>query len=319
MSLLRVAMFVALASQTFANSPQTSSPRASVSVGADISNTDSHRAYATGSLDLDDRWTVDAAVARADLEMPEAETQSTLASINLSYDIHGLSVGAGYRHSEIDGVSRSDDWLVRGSYRFDELRFGLEVGKRDSTLAPSSFTEDLGAGTGVVSGISRCRVNGLGYRGSADLDRPTWSGFATLRVFDYDDYDCTLEISGGGPTGNPLPARARGRALGRRLAAATLDDVIGVTSRLAPREAALLESSASIGFTTPVTARWIAGLELSRDVEKLDGSEYLTGTVTASTQLHRDWTLELSLGYSMADDIDDSAFAGVRVITYFLR
>jgi hypothetical protein len=79
-----------------------------------------------------------------------------------------------------------------------------------------------------------------------------------------------------------------------------------------PRETALLESSLSLGFTTPVSARWIGGVELYRDVEKLDGSEYLTGVVFADTRLDDTWTLELSAGYSAADLIDDSAFAGVR-------
>jgi hypothetical protein len=75
----------------------------------------------------------------------------------------------------------------------------------------------------------------------------------------------------------------------------------------------LLESSAEIGFKMPVSQNWIGGVELFRDVEKLDGSEYLTGIVSAATRLGDTWTLELSLGYSAADVIDDSAFAGVRV------
>ena len=88
---------------------------------------------------------------------------------------------------------------------------------------------------------------------------------------------------------------------------------------MVPPEASLLESSLAIGFTTPVSRDWIGGVEIDRDVEKLDGSEYLTGIVSASRVLDADWTLELSLGYSMADEIDDSVFAGVRIITYFRR
>jgi hypothetical protein len=316
----RAAALAVLTAPAFANSPMIESTVGSASVGVDVSNTDSRRVYAAGDYSFSDRWTLDGAIALADIDLPDASTQSTLAGVNLTYGFDRFSVGGGFRHSEIDGASRSDDWLVRGSWRYDTARFGLEVGHRASSLAPSAFTEDLGGTLGVASGISRCDVDGIGYRGSVNLDRPAWSGFASLRMYDYDDFDCTVEITPViGAPGHGPPAHARGRAVGRRLAAVPLESIIGATSRLVPREASLLESSASIGFTTPVASAWIGGIELDRDVEKLDGSEYLTGIVSASTVLDHDWTLELSLGYSVADHVDDSAFAGVRVITYFRR
>jgi len=314
------AALATLAIPAFAESPPTQGTNGSASVGADISNTDSRRLYATGEYALNDRWSVDAALARADVELPDASTQSTLVGANVSYRFGSFRVGGGFRHSEIDGVSRSNDWLARGSWRHETMRLGLEVAHRAATLAPSEFSEDLGGTTGVVSGTSRCAVDGMGYRASFDLDRPTWSGFAALRVFDYGDFDCALDItsvSGPSGPGRGPPPHARGRALGRRLAAPTLDTVLGATSRLVPREASLLESSLAIGFTTPVSRDWIGGVEFDRDVEKLDGSEYLTGIVSASRMIDSDWTLELSLGYSAADEIESSAFAGVRVITYF--
>jgi hypothetical protein len=314
-----------LAGCALANTPDGPSTVASVSIGADVSNTDSRRLYATGDFDVAKDWSVNAGLARSDLDLPGESTQSTLASAGVGHRLGAFTVGGGFRHGEIDGVSRTNDWLVRGSWRNDAARLGLEVGRRDATLAPSAFTEDLGGEIGVVSGVSHCDVDGIGYRASVDLDRPTWSGFASLRVFDYDDFDCTLDIaSAGGPSppGPPAhgpPPHARGRALGRRLAGATLDEVIGATSRLVPHDAALLKSSASIGFTTPVSSTWIGGLEIDRDVEQLDGGEYLTAIVSASRLLTSDWTLELSLGYSLADAVDDSAFAGVRFVTYFRR
>lgn len=290
----------------------------SVSAGLELSDTDSTRVYLAGSTNLNEHWSLDAGLTRADIELPDITTQSTLASAGVSRTFGDFTVGAGFRHSEIDDVSSGREWLVRGSANYQALRFGLEIGRRESTLDPSPFVEDLGPGIGVVSGISRCRVDALGYRGSVNLDRPTWSGFVSLRVFDYGDYDCALEItSGGGPPGNGPPPHARGRALGRRLAATTLDPAIGAVSRLVPREVSLLESSASLGFSTPIAGRWIGGVEAYRDVEKIDGSEYLTGVLTAGTRLTDTWSLELSLGYTAADVIDDSAFAGVRVTAAF--
>ena len=307
-----------LAGTAGAGTPTDGARKTSVSAGFELSDTDSRRVYLAASTDLNEHWNLDAGLTRADIELPDFTTASTLASAGVSRSFGDFSIGAGFRHSEIDDVSSSREWLVRGSANYRALRFGLEVGRRESTLDPSPFEEDLGAGIGVVSGISRCRVDALGYRGSVNLDRPTWSGFVSLRVFDYGDYDCALEItSGGGPPGNGPPPHARGRALGRRLAATTLDTAVGAVSRLVPREVSLLESSTSLGFSTPIAGRWIGGVEAYRDVEKIDGSEYLTGVLTAGTLLTDTWSLELSLGYTAADVIDDSAFAGVRVTAAF--
>ena len=307
-----------LAGTAGAGTPTDGARNTSVSAGFELSDTDSRRVYLAASANLNEHWNLDAGLTRADIELPDFTTESTLASAGVSRSFGDFSVGAGFRHSEIDDVSTSREWLVRGSANYQALRFGLEVGRRESTLDPSPFVEDLGADIGVVSGISRCRVDALGYRGSVNLEQPTWSGFVSLRVFDYGDYDCALEItSGGGPPGNGPPPHARGRALGRRLAATSLDPAIGAVSRLVPREVSLLESSASLGFSTPIAGRWIGGVEAYRDVEKIDGSEYLTGVLTAGTVLTDTWSLELSLGYTAAGVVDDSAFAGVRVTAGF--
>jgi hypothetical protein len=313
-----LSMVAVLAATACAGTPADEARNTSVSAGLEVSDTDSRRVYLAASTHIDEHWSLDAGLTRADIELPDFTTQSTLATAGVSRAFGDFSVGAGFRHSEIDGVSSSREWVVRGSANYQALRFGLEVGRREATLDPSPFVEDLGPGIGVVSGISRCSVDALGYRGSVNLDRPTWSGFVSLQLFDYDDYDCALEIvSGGAPPGNGPPPHARGRALGRRLAATTLDTAIGAVSRLVPREVSLLESGAALGFSTPIAGRWIGGIEAYRDVEKIDGSEYLTGVLTAGTLLTDTWSLELSLGYTAADVIDDSAFAGVRVTAAF--
>jgi hypothetical protein len=289
--------------------------------GLEVGDTDSNRLDAGVAVQFLERWRANASVARAHVAFPDVSTNSTLVGAKLGYDVGPFSVGGGYRHGEIEDVSTSRGWLVSGAYVHREVRFGLEIEARDTTLEPAVFTEDLGGTLGIVSGVSHCSVAGRGYQGRVDWDRPTWSLFASLRVFDYDDYDCELDLatvvpSGGGNgngNGNGPPPRARGRAVGRRLAQASVDDVVGAASRLVPREAALLDSSAALGLSAPVAGQWIGGAELYRDVERIDGSETLTGLVFAGRRLSDAWSIELSLGYSLADDIDDTAFAGVRV------
>jgi hypothetical protein len=312
--LLLATAAMVLTTPTFAAEETPGTARASVYAGVTLANTDSQRVDAGAFVQFRDAWSASAAVARADVELPDTNTRSTLAAAKLSYDFGAFGLGAGFRYGEIDAVSESRGLLATAFLEHRELRFGLEIERRETTLEPSTFTEDLGSGLGLVSGIARCSVDGLGVQGRVDLERPAWSAFAALRGFDYDAYDCALEItSAGAAPGNGPPPQARGRALGRRLAAPSLNQSLGAASRLAPREAALLKSTASLGFTMPVTARWIGGVELYRDVEELAGDDYLTGVVFASTRLDDTWSVELSLGYSAADRIGDSAFAGARV------
>jgi hypothetical protein len=292
---------------------ETPATRTTVYAGVEIGNTDSRRFDAGASVRLRDAWGASVALARANVELPDSRTQSTLFSTRISYDFGKFGVGLGFRHGEIEEASRSRGWFASGSYEHRELRFGLEVESRQSTFEPAAFTEELGGAIGLVSGTSHCAVDGLGYQARVDWDRPTWSAYGSLRVFDYDDYDCALDITGpGAPPANGPPPHARGRALGRRLAAAGIGQIGGATSRLVPRETALLESSAALGLTLPISGQWIGGGDIYRDVERLDGSDYLTGLVFAGTRLGDTWAVELSLGYSTADLIDDTAFAGVR-------
>jgi hypothetical protein len=312
-------VWLATLTAALCGSRATAGPRTMVYAGLEIGDTESDRLDAGVSVQFLENWNAGVSVARAHVAFPDARTDSTLAVAKASYDFGALSVGGGYRHGEIADVSTSRGWFVTAGYVQRELRFGLEVESRQTTLEPAAFTEDLGGALGTVSGVSRCGVDGVGYQGRVDWDRPTWSMFVSWHVYDYDDYDCALDIATVTPPGNgnghghAPPPHARGRAVGRRLAAASADEAIGAASRLVPREAALLDSSASLGFTMPVTAEWIGGAELYRDDERIDGSDTLTGLVFAGRRLSATWTLELSLGYSTADTIDDTAFAGVRV------
>jgi hypothetical protein len=179
-------------------------------------------------------------------------------------------------------------------------------------LARTSFTEDFGPGVGVVSGTSGCDVASVGYSAQFTLGRPRWSLYATVRGYDYADYECELVSAGLENAGNP--GRGRGRALGRRLATGALQRVSGYASRLIPRESTLLESSASLGAMMPFTERWYGGLEMYHDVEKLGSTDFSTALAFAGLRLNGGmWSTEVSLGYTAVDVIEDTTFIGLRV------
>jgi hypothetical protein len=291
----------------------------SVYAGIEVGTHDTRRldaggTYQRGALQLS------AAVANANVELPSGATESTLAVARASFDFGNFGqfghfgVSGGYRHGEVEDVARNGGWFAGAFLDREGLRVGVEVEARHTKLEPTPFTEDLGGSTGIVSGISRCELDSLGYEARADLDRPSWAAYASIKVYDYSEYDCALDLDVvGAPPGGGPPPHARGRALGRRLAAAALQPAEGFASRLVPRESVLLDSTASVGVTVPLDGRWIGGAELYRDEERIGGATSATALVFANVRLDARWSAEVTLGYSAADEIDDTAFAGVRV------
>jgi hypothetical protein len=284
---------------------------ASVYAGFELGNTDSRRMDAGASVQFRESWNASAQVARAEFELPDADMVSTVFNVKLSHDFGKFGVGVGIRQGEIEDVVSTDGIFAAAFVDQDALRFTLEIESRGSDLAPAPFTEDLGDGAGVQSGVSRCSVDSLGYQAQVNVDRPAWAAFAAYRFFDYDDFDCavTPNVNTGGP-----PAHARGRALGRRLGAGAIQPVTGFSSRLIPREAALLESSVALGVVVPLRDRWLAGVDLYRDQELVAGNSYSTALAFAAYQFTMTWTVELTVGYSDAEVVEDTAFAGLRVI-----
>jgi hypothetical protein len=284
---------------------------ASVYAGFEIGNTDARRMDAGAAIQFREAWSASAQVARAEFELPETDMVSTVGNLKLSHDFGRLGVGAGFRQGEIRDVVSTDGIFAAAFVDQDALRFTLEIESRGSDLAPALYTEDLGDGAGVQSGVSRCSVDSIGYQAQVNVDRPGWAAFVSYRFIDYEDFDCavTPDASPGGP-----PAHARGRALGRRLGAGAIQPVTGFSSRLIPREAALLESSAALGVVLPVKDRWLAGVDLYRDQELVAGNSYSTALAFAAYQFTMTWTVELTVGYSDAEVVEDTAFAGLRVI-----
>jgi hypothetical protein len=279
-------------------------------VGAEVGNTDTHRLLAGALLRWREHWNLGLQLARAEFELPVGDAASTLAGARLEYDFGTFGLGVGYRHGELEEASTTTGWNVGGTYDRGALRFSVEIESRTTSTEPTPFSEDLGPELGVQSGVSRCEVDSRGYQGQVELNRPSWVGFASVKTYDYQSFDCALTLDGNG---NGPPLHARGRALGRRLGEQALAPVSGFASRLIPREAMLLDWSAALGVTVPIAAQWIGGAEIYRDVERVGDGAFDTGVLFASRRVNATWTLELSLGFSDADDVADTTFAGIRM------
>jgi hypothetical protein len=288
--------------------PQAAAPLASVYAGFEIGNTDSRRLEAGASLRPNARWRASVALARADFDFPGADTTSTVMSAKASYDFGGFGVGAGLRRGEIDAVSETRGWLVSGFWEFREWRFSGEIETRDTELAAADFSDEDIPDLGVVSGVARCDVDSRGYQAQANLTSTRWTGFAAVRLFDYEEFDCALTIDAPATE----PRRSRGRALGHRLAENTLDTVTGSSPRLIPREATLLDSSLSLGATLAIDDRWSSGGEIYRDVEFISGDQFLTALAFVGRRMSDKLDLEVWVGFAEAK-LEDAAFAGVRL------
>jgi hypothetical protein len=287
---------------------------ASIYAGGEWGNTDSQRLDAGAVFRYHTATVFSAAVSRGEADLTVGRASSTYATARVTHDFGSFGLGAGVRHGEVENVSTTLGWFASGFYDHREMRIVAEIESRDSELAPTSFTEDFGPGVGVVSGTSGCDVASIGYSAQFTLGRPRWSLYASARGYDYADFECALVSADLPETGLPGRGRGRGRALGRRLAAGALQRVSGFASRLMPREATLLESSASLGAMMPFTERWYGGLELYHDVEKLGSTDFATALAFAGMRLNGGvWITEFSLGYTAVDVIEDTTFVGLRV------
>jgi hypothetical protein len=286
---------------------------ASIYAGYEKGNTDSERMDAGALFRYHSDTELSAAVARAEAELAGGQATSTFVTAQGTRDFGAFGLGLGVRQGEVEDISRTRGWFASGFFDYRQLRISGEIEFRESDMARTPFSEDFGGDLGVVSGMSRCDADSVGYHAQVTLDRPRWSLNASARVYDYAAFDCELtdvNLPGTTPPGN---SRGRGRALGRRLAAGTLERVSGFASRLTPRESTLLASSISVGFLMPVNDRWYGGLDLYRDVEELEDNAFATALAFAGVRLDDVWNIEFSLGHTSAEAIDDTSFVGVRV------
>jgi hypothetical protein len=286
--------------------PTKSRPRTSIYAGMEFGESDSRRLEAGATFHPNDRWRASLSMSRSEFDLPgmDAASKVTTARVRRHSDDFGIGVGA--RRAEINHVSLTRGWMVNGFVDRGAWRFSMEVDSRETDLAPAAFSDEQIPGLGAVSGIADCGIDSLGFLGNANVTHKRWSAFASLRVFQYEDFDCTLIIDGEEGTEGP------GGRDAERLAENTLDIVTGFGSRLIPREATLLESSLAIGGTFAIDAEWLAGAEIYRDVERTGDDVFLTGLAFANRPVTELLNLEFWLGYAKATG-GDSAFLGVRL------
>jgi len=304
--------FALVAASAIAVEPQAPTSTASIYAGGEWGDTESQRLDLGAVYRYRTATIFSAQVSRGDANLFEGEAVSTYATARVTHDFGSFGLGAGVRHGEVENVSSTLGWFASAFYDYREIRLVAEIESRDSELAQTSFTEDFGPGIGIVTGTSGCEVASIGYSAQFTLGRPRWSLYAAARGYDYADYECEL-VSANLPSAGPA-GRGRGRALGRRLAAGALERVSGFASRLMPRESTLLESSVSLGAMMPFDERWYGGVELYHDVEKLGGTDFATALAFAGMRLDGDvWNVEVSLGYTAVDVIEDTTFIGLRI------
>jgi hypothetical protein len=291
-------------------SPHIDRPLASLYAGAELSTSDSRRLEAGATL-RPGEWTASTSLVRATFDSPGEDRSSTVGSAKASYRFGGFGAGAGVRRAEIDDLSVTRGWLVNGYFESGTWTLSGEIEWRTTDLAAAAFSDEEIPGVGRASGVARCDVDSVGYGAQAVFARARWSGFAGLRGFDYDDFDCALTIDDSVVR---LPrGRGRGRGLGDRLAENATRAVRGFSPRLLPREATLLESTLSAGVTYSLDDRWLAGAEFYRDVERLSGDDFLTTLVFANRRLNATLSLEIWAGHATAPIEDDAGFLGVRM------
>jgi hypothetical protein len=223
-------------------------------------------------------------------------------------------VGGGFGHAELDERSSARSFFVSTTFEHDAWRLRLLAGSRDSEFGASEFQEDLGGNIGFVSGVSRCEAESLSVQAYFAIQRQAWRAYASARTNDHEDVDCLLTIDApgnGSGNGNGPPQSVRGRALGRRLVADSLDSVVDISPALIPREAMLLKSSFSLGASRALRSGWELGAEIHRDVEWLEDEDFTTVLAFANRNLGLRWNAEFSVGYA-GSRVEDAFLAGLR-------
>jgi hypothetical protein len=281
---------------------------ATLYAGTELSASDTRR-FEAGLALRPANWTASVALSRTMFELPDEDTGSTVGNLKVIYRIGDFGVGAGVRRGEVDDLSLTRGWLVSGLYESGQWSLGGEIERRGTSLAASEFTDEQIPTLGRVSGVARCDVDSTAYGAQAYFSLSRWSGFVRFRMFDYEEFQCAISITGSVP--RPLPAR--GRALGARLAATTLRSVTGFNPRLLSSESSLLESALALGAGYSLDDRWIVGGEFYRDVNGFGREDdSLTALVFANRRLSESLSLEAWAGYGSAA-IEAAAFTGVRL------
>jgi len=324
-NLARAAALVACAPFAAFAAEEPAQGRSTVFTGVEVDDQDSRRVDLGLSL-LSRRGTgFDLAGSRSDTDSDALALSSTYVFGQVTHDFGRFGLGAGVRQSREKALSKSLGYLGSAFLDLASARLTASVESRDTDFEDSPFTAtgaDLGLpGVTNASGIASCSVGSLGYGLGLSIVRPRFSVYASGTTYDYSSYDCRTQVfttttgvttTAAGP--GRAPARVTTPAVATRLAAPVTQTFSGYSSSRVPREGALLDSSVMVGGSVAVGARWTLGVELYQDREEFAASDTSTALAFLAVRVTRSVGVDLTLGTTDSDLIEDSpVFAGLRL------
>jgi len=300
--------------------------------GAELDDQDSQRLDLALSTLSDGGTGLDLAAAWTDTDWSTGDLSSTHVFGLISHDFGKFGVGGGARYIRDDDYSETVGLIGVAFWDFETVRVTARLEGRNTDFDQTSFTvsgEELGLEDVVsVSGTSRCSVDSLGYGIALDASFASWSFYASAMGYEYDSYDCRIEVTsvvdggtgggaggGMGNGGSPGPGW-RGGVKGpaaRQLVTFTAAPLAGYTSTLLPRDAALLESSVMAGASFGLGSRSSLGAEIYYETEEFAPVDAATLLGFFNYDVGSSVTLELTVGATDADGYDTAAFIGLGV------
>lgn len=258
--------------------------------------------------------------SRSDAHLGATDYASTFARADLTRELGRYGLGGGFLRIEDEDVVDTTGVNGLAFADFSDTRLSAQLDYRVSDFADSPFTvsgAELGVpALGTVSGTAACSVDSFGYGLGLRVLRGRASFHGWASVYDYSSYECAASVTSVAP-GDPNSPRGailvRRPRLARQLASSVIGRRSGYSATLAPRDATLLESAFTLGGSYALGPRTTVGLEVYRDTEEFTPVESSTLLAYVEVQFARTAAIELTLGTTDTDLLDESAFAGVRV------
>lgn len=297
--------------------------------GAELDNQDSRRFDLGMSLRSARGTRFDLAGSRAETDSDALNVSSTSAMAKLGRDFGSVGIAAGVRHVRDEDISQTLGWIGEAFVDFASARVTATIESKSTDFDETPFeasAAELGlAGSGNVSGTAECGVDAMGYGLRVSVDRATWSLYGSAMHFEYSADDCSAAVASadsGGPEGAEMPASQMPIAITRPEVLSAFGSIVtsrlsGYSATLLPREAALLERSLMVGAAYALSSGSTLGIELYRDSEQFAPAETTTLLGYFAFALSRVVSMELSLGATDTELLDNSVFAGLRFSASF--
>lgn len=330
-NVLRTALLCVCAPLAASAADQESSSHSTVFSGVEVDSQDSHRVDMGFALESGLGTRFDLFGSRSDASAEALDLTSTHAFGQLTHDFGRFGLGAGVRHMRDENLSRTLGYLGSAFVDFADVRLTATLEARGTDFDDTPFTVE-GSEVGLTdvtsaSGIATCSVDSLGYGLGLNVVRPAFSFYASATAFDYSSYECgvTVMSTTAGPTTSPVgpseraPVRVTVPAAVTQLASNTTASFGGYSSTRVPREGALLESSLMLGASFALGERSTIGIELYRDSEEFAPSDTTTALAYLAFPITRSVSMDVTVGASDGDLLENTAFAGVRLTARFGR